>query len=297
MKKMEPLLKWVGGKRQIADRVLELIPGDVERYVEPFVGGGAIFFELKSRRPELKCAIADINPDLINLYRVVRDEPDLFAELLDELKETYLGLEGDDREAYYYRKRDAFNALRKTAEIPDSEAYLAALTVFLNKTCFNGLYRLSQRKKQFNSPHGRVGDPSMYCPDNVRRISEALRDTEIIQAPCGAELADALVGFLAGVEPGRVLFYLDPPYKPVSPTAKFTSYYDIFDDDAQRQLAEFCRELDRRGHKFVLSNSDPECGFFHRLYGGFDIRRIAAKRSVNSDGRGRGAVGELLISN
>lgn len=297
MKTIEPLLKWVGGKRQIADRVLGLIPGDIERYVEPFVGGGAIFFALKSRRPELKCAIADINPDLINLYRVVRDDPDLFAELLDELKEAYLSLEGNDREAYYYRKRDAFNALRETAEIPHSEAYLAALTVFLNKTCFNGLYRLSQRKKQFNSPHGRVGDPSMYCPDNVRRISEALRDTEIIQAPCGGELADALGGFLAGIEPGRVLFYLDPPYKPVSPTAKFTSYYDVFDDDAQRQLAEFCRELDRRGYKFVLSNSDAGDGFFDELYSGFRIDRILVKRSINSDRLKRSPVPEILVSN
>lgn len=261
---MKPFIKWVGGKTQI---IPHMVFPPAPRYVEPFVGGGAVLLRMNFKR----AYVSDTNPDLINLYKDIRDHP---SELIGELEE----LQQEDYTKTYYAHRDEFNntsGLRKSA-----------LFIFLNKTCFNGLYRVSASGK-FNVPMGRYKHPLICDTENILAVSKHLQHVSITCSSFEKSLkhvtADTFV-------------YCDPPYRPVSATANFTSYTsEGFDDNAQIKLAEYARKVDEKGAKILLSNSDSP--FFDDLYEGFHIKRVPAVRSVNSDGTKRGMINELLISN
>ena len=291
-----PFLKWAGGKRQLLPTIEQHLPegvrdGTITRYVEPFVGGGAVFFHLRQRYPLQEFHISDFNPDLVNAYVVIRDELDSLLDALQVIADEYLPLEHEKRSEVYYRVRDEYNATR---EDPPSAAARAAQTIFLNRTCFNGLYRVNS-KCEFNVPHGRYKNPPIRDAENLQSVSIALQGVTI---SCGSyEICEANID-------DTTFVYMDPPYRPLPNTPSFTDYAEksSFGDEDQRTLASFFAEMDSRGASLMLSNSDPkntdpEDEFFDNLYSGFTIRRVLAKRAINSDGGGRGEITEILVTN
>lgn len=261
----KPFLKWAGGKGQLLNRILERFPAAFKRYHEPFIGGGAVFFGLQPKRASL----SDINPDLIETYRVIRDQPELLVDSLSQHQAT---------EQHYYQ-------VRSQGALGLSSTESAARTIFLNRTCFNGLYRVN-RSGQFNVPFGRYANPKVCNSDNLYRVSLALQGVDL-------QVCSAMnIG-------GRVrrgdLVYFDPPYDPISPTASFTAYArQGFGRDEQAQLAELLRKLAGRGVHVVLSNSDTP--LIRQLYRGFRVERVMARRAINSRADRRGKVGEVLVS-
>lgn len=288
-----PFVKWVGGKTQLLDEVRKSLPPDfVTRphltYVEPFVGGGAVLFWILQAYPNItRAVINDINEELICTYRVIQGDVEELVAALARIQEEYLPLSADGRKAYFVEKRALFNT-KKTAPVET-----AALFIFLNRTCFNGLYRVNS-KGGFNVPHGRYANPRICDSDNLRACSSVLQKVEIL---CG-DFAET--GRYAGPD---TLYYFDPPYKPITATSSFTSYSrDGFDDGEQIRLRDFCDRISRDGAMFVASNSDPkevnpDENFFDALYDHFVIKRVSAARMINSDASGRGAISELMISN
>lgn len=289
----KPFIKWVGGKSQLIPSLISRLPNDLNygstTYIEPFVGGGAFFFWLSSHGLKFKKVILnDANPALVNAYRTIRDMPEKLIQSLMEIKDEYLSIKNEDgRKAYYYTKRNEFNSGNATP------LEYSAHLIFLNRTCFNGLYRVNS-KGFFNVPHGRYANPLICDPDTIRADSQALADVEI---QCG-DFADVI-----DAADERCFIYFDPPYRPLSETSSFCSYCEGgFDDDEQCRLAECCRALDARGGRWLLSNSDPKgiCpddDFFERLYQGFHIRSVQANRMLNVKPDKRGKLSELLISN
>jgi DNA adenine methylase len=269
-----PFLKWAGGKGQLLPELLRRVgnAGPFGSYHEPFVGGGALFFEL-SRLGVLEgrgARLADVNPNLIETYRGVRDGVDTVIALLEQHR---TGHEKD----YYYAVR--------ASEPPDAPAR-AARIIYLNRTCFNGLYR-ENSKGRFNVPMGRYRNPQICDEPVLRAASDALAGVDLAVAPFESVLERAAPGDLV---------YLDPPYHPVSDTASFTAYArDGFGQAEQERLAEVCRALDARGVRFILSNSDTD--FTRALYRGFRTLSVSARRSVNSRADRRGGVGELIVDN
>ena len=267
-----PFLKWVGGKGKL-ERVLSAwYPAGVElmRHVEPFIGGGAVFF---ARAPQ-RALLCDINRDLVQTYLCVRDEVDVVVRHLKKLAQAH-------GEESYYNVRQRYNARdHKTL------AERAALFVYLNKTCFNGLYRVN-KSGHFNVPMGRYAKPAIADVTTLQAASQRLANADIRCVPFEALVAEA--------KPGDFV-YLDPPYEPVSRTANFTAYAsDGFTQADQARLRDVFRELDRRGSKLMLSNSDAP--FIRELYRGYQIDEIMAARAVSCDPTKRGAVTELVIRN
>jgi len=266
-----PILKWAGGKGRLLSQLLPLLPPGAElmRHVEPFFGGGAMFF---SRAPE-RALIADVNPALVRTYEAVRDDVEAVIARLGPLAKRH------DKDSYY-RVRARYNAARL------SDAEHAATFLYLNKTCFNGLHRVN-RKGEFNVPMGRYKNPRILDPDTLRAASEALAAAEIHCT--GFEM------LLEKARPGDFV-YFDPPYEPVSDTASFTSYaQDGFARDDQTRLRDVFRALDRRGCKLMLSNSDVP--FIRELYARWRIDTVAAARAINCNGNGRGLVSEVVVRN
>ena len=235
--------------------------------------------------------ISDVNAELINTYKVIRDNCEELISSLRIMQETYLPLNEEERRAYFGEMRTRFNYLKTDTE--NNQIETAALFIFLNRTCFNGLYRVNS-KNEFNVPVGRYKNPAILNEQNLKNISAALKNVRII---CG-DFRESL-SFIDE----NTFVYLDPPYRPLSVTASFTSYAkDEFDDESQKALAEFVREIDAKGARILLSNSDPkntcpEDNFFDDLYAGFSIKRISASRMINSKAEKRGKINELLISN
>ena len=288
-----PFIKWVGGKTQLLDEVRKSLPSDFAMrqhitYVEPFVGGGAVMFWILQEYPNIERAVInDINQELICTYRVIKENVrDLIAELA-HIQDDYIPLNAEDRKAYFMEKRARFNTKQTTP------AETAALFIFLNRTCFNGLYRVNS-KGEFNVPHGKYANPRICDVNNLRACSEVLRKVEIL---CG-DFAET--GRFAGPD---TLFYFDPPYKPITETSSFTSYAkEGFDDSEQLRLRDFCNRISNEKALFVASNSDPKEvnpaeNFFDNIYQHFIIKRVFASRMINSDASGRGAISELMISN
>ncbi len=258
-------------------------------YVEPFIGGGAVLFRLLSQYPNIHRAIInDINPDLYEAYQTIQQRPEALVEVLQGIQETYDNLVSEEeRRAYFDALRTEFNKrdiepLRNTA-----------LLIALNKTCFNGLYRVNSKGK-FNVPFGKYERPRICDPQTIRANSELLQRVTILKGDFSKTIEQVS---------GRAFYYMDPPYKPLSATASFNSYVsEAFDDASQLRLAEFCRELDAAGHLWLMSNSDvkntdQDNHFFDELYQDFQIQRIRAKRAINSNGEKRGEISELLIAN
>lgn len=262
----KPFLKWAGGKRQILRELLKRLPGPApQRYHEPFLGGGALFFGL---RPEW-ASLSDINEELMNCYRVVRDEVEALI--------GSLGRHKHDSEHYY--------AVRERNPARMKPVQRASRTIFLNRTGFNGLFRVNS-KGAFNVPFGRYENPLICDAENLRACSCALAQVRLEVAPFEAVLDAAAPGDFV---------YFDPPYVPLSRTASFTAYQKSgFTMADQERLAAVFRELARRGVHAMLSNADVED--VRRLFAGFPIHGITARRLVNSDAAGRGLVGEVIVT-
>lgn len=289
----KPFIKWVGGKTQLLDDIKKSLPHNFSQrdgvtYVEPFVGGGAVLFWILQEYPNITRAIInDINTELICTYRVVKYDVESLIIELTQLQTEYLQLDAVARKKYFLVQRERFNGDNKT----DIET--AALFIFLNRTCFNGLYRVNSKGK-FNVPHGRYSNPKICDVETLRADSAILQRVEIM---CGDF---AQTGKYAS---DNVLYYFDPPYRPLTETSAFTSYSkDGFDDAEQMRLRDFCSQITTRKSLFVASNSDPQNvdngdDFFDHLYENFSIKRVSAARMINSRGNGRGAISEIMISN
>ena len=269
-KETYPIVKWVGGKRQLMFELLKNMPKSYNRYFEPFIGGGALFFELQ---PE-NAYISDMNDELINLYSVVRDN---VYELISDLNKHEVSKE------YFLEIRN----LDRTDEYKNlSDVQRASRFIYLNRTCFNGLYRVNSQG-QFNVPYGNYKNPRIVDENNLLNCSELLKNTEI---KC-ADFSE----ILTKVKKGDFV-YFDPPYVPLNETSSFTSYTkDGFDMDMQFKLREVCDELDSMGVMFMLSNSDTK--FVNELYSNYEIKKVFASRAVNANAEGRGKITEVLVRN
>jgi len=290
----KPFIKWVGGKGQLLDRLVALLPNELARrdefvYVEPFVGGGAMLFQMLSLYPNIQRAIInDLNGDLTATYKAVREEPDGLIESLSELQNEYRKCQSEsERCGVFMSKRLQYN------ERAGNTVEQAALFIFLNRTCFNGLYRVNS-KGLYNVPFGKSKNPLICDEETVRADSELLKRVEI----CNGDFEDT-----ANKIGERAFFYFDPPYRPLTVTSSFTAYAkEGFNDAQQVRLADFCRRLDAGGHKWLLSNSDPHNvdvhdDFFDDLYSGFEIRRVEVSRMISSKSECRGRITELAIRN
>ena len=291
---LKPFVKWVGGKGQLIGELEKYIPADGEnvltKYAEPFVGGGALLFYILSKYNFESLYISDTNAELINAYNVVKNNADELIKKLTEMQLAFVPMDENGRKYYYYTARDRFNALQITEETAVEKA---ALFIFLNKTCFNGLYRVN-KKGQFNVPMGAYKNPTICDESNLRNVSEALKNVTIV---CGDySLSKDFID-------KDTFVYLDPPYRPISETAGFTAYNtECFDDNEQIRLARFIDEINLSGAKIMLSNSDPqnvnsEDTFFEELYKAYTINKVEAIRAINSKGDSRGKITELLICN
>ncbi len=291
---LKPFVKWVGGKGQLVSQLEKHIPTNGEKvlikYAEPFVGGGALLFNILSKYNFESLYISDINAELVNAYNVVKNNVDELINKLTKMQLAFVPMDENGRKYYYYTARDRFNALQITEETAIEKA---SLFIFLNKTCFNGLYRVN-KKGQFNVPMGAYKNPTICDENNLRNVSEALQNVTIV---CGDySLSKDFID-------KDTFVYLDPPYRPISQTASFTSYTaDCFDDNEQIRLARFIDEINLSGAKIMLSNSDPqnvnpEDTFFEELYKSYTINKVDATRAINSKGDSRGKIKELLICN
>lgn len=265
-----PIVKWVGGKRQLMFELQKNMPEYYNRYFEPFIGGGALFFALQ---PE-NGYISDMNEELINLYQVVRDNVD---ELITDLqkhdisKEYFMDIRNIDRTNEYKNWSDVQKASR---------------FIYLNRTCFNGMYRVNSQG-QFNVPFGHYKNPRIVDENNLINCSNLLQRTEIKHADFSEILKKAKKGDFV---------YFDPPYVPLNETSSFTSYTkDGFDLDMQLNLRDVCDELDSMGVKFLLSNSDTQ--FVNELYENYNIKKVFASRQINANADGRGKITEVLVRN
>lgn len=288
MEKARPFVKWVGGKGQLLGQLEALLPTEFAQwkdvtYIEPFVGGGAMLFHLLQAFPNIQHAVInDINPKLAACYEVIREDPQRLISRLGDIEKEYYALGTHDRQKeYYLQMRQAFNGIQPKLET-------AALFIFLNRTCFNGLYR-ENRKGEYNVPFGRYASPLICNAELLLADSELLQRVEILSGDFERTLDYAR---------GNTLFYLDPPYRPLSVTSNFNDYAHLpFNDDAQIRLKAFCDSVTCAGHTFMLSNSDCPDGFFDCLYGDYHIERVWARRSVNANGEGRGKLTEILVHN
>ena len=291
---LKPFVKWVGGKGQLIEQLEKHIPTDGEKvltkYAEPFVGGGALLFNILSKYNFESLYIGDTNAELINAYNVVKNNVEELIKKLADMQLAFVPMDENGRKYYYYTARDKFNSLILNK---DTAIEKASLFIFLNKTCFNGLYRVN-KKGQFNVPMGAYKNPTICDENNLRNVSEALQNVTIV---CGDySLSKNFIDKFTFV-------YLDPPYRPISETAGFTSYNaDCFDDKEQIRLAKFIDEINLSGAKIMLSNSDPQNvnpqdTFFEDLYKEYTINKVEAMRAINSKGDSRGKIKELLICN
>ena len=289
-----PFIKWAGGKGQLLEQLDALLPNDFAQrenlvYVEPFAGGAAMLFHVLAKYPNIKRAVInDANSELVATYKAIKAKPEELIGRLSKLQEEYGKCATEElRQDMYLKLRDKFNS-RKSDQLE-----MASFFVFLNKTCFNGLYRVNS-KGEFNVPFGKAKNPTICDADNMRALNKALQKVTILSG----DFEDVMKSVK-----GKAFVYFDPPYRPLTQSAAFTAYAKGgFNDEEQRRLAQFCRKLDRAGHQWILSNSDPHNidhsdDFFEELYQGFHIKRVTASRAINSKGDRRGKVAELVIRN
>ena len=296
--KARPFLKWAGGKRQLIPQLNELLPNELYNndftYIEPFVGGGAMLFFMLDKFPNIKKVIInDINKKLTDAYRIIKDDAEGLVLMLTNIENEYNKLKVEDsKKEFYLKQRERFNE----ANLDLLE--MTALLIFLNRTCFNGLYRENSKGK-FNVPFGKYDNPTICNADVLYADSKLLNKCEI-------EILTGDFSNTAKYVEERYLyfFYFDPPYRPLSATSSFNSFVkEDFNDDSQRKLSNFCRQLTLKENVFwMLSNSDcsaknPDDNFFEDIYNGFDIQRVFASRAVNAYASKRGKLTELLIRN
>ncbi|MFC3560373.1 DNA adenine methylase [Pedobacter jamesrossensis] len=291
----KPFLKWAGGKTQLIAAIESHLPKNIESlkdltYIEPFIGSGAVFFWFIQKFGIKKAIINDINTDLINVYQAIKEVPESLINYLNIIEKDYyaLGTE-EEKQAYFLTNRTKFNL--KKAELVE----LASLFIFLNRTCYNGLYRVNS-KNIFNVPFGKYVKPKISDPTNILAISKLLQNVTILNGDYTQTLKHCTK---------NSFFYFDPPYKPISATSSFNAYAKgSFNDQEQIRLADFTELLTQKKHLWLLSNSDPKNNnpadaFFDELYGRNlnTILRVKAKRMINSNATKRGEINEILIMN
>jgi len=285
----KPFLKWAGGKTKLIPEIYSNLPenfSSIDTYIEPFVGGGALLFWILRTFPNIKNAIInDINKDLTNSYNIIKNNSKELIEKLKNISDKY-NLSGD-KSLFFYNIRKEFNSRI------NSELIQTVYLIFLNRTCFNGLFRVNS-KNEFNVPFGKYPNPRICDEKNILEVSEILQKVIILSG-------DYTNTF--NYINKNSFFYFDPPYKPLSKTASFNAYsVDSFNDDEQYRLKDFCDKLNKNNIKWILSNSDvkninPEDNFFDELYRDYNINRVLMKRTINSDASKRGQIFELLIKN
>lgn len=298
----KPFLKWVGGKNQLLEQFENYYPTElkqemIKNYVEPFLGGGAVFFDIAQKFNIERAYLSDINKDLILTYQVIQQQPDNLLEYLAHYQKCYDQTEQEQRNELFLTLRTQFNEQRFEIDyqkLSDHSVLRAALFIALNKTCFNGLFRLNS-KGVFNVPYGKYKTAMILDEANILAVSHLLQRVKIVSAEythCWNHVND------------QSFVYFDPPYRPVSQTADFTTYTGFeFKDREQLQLALFFKKLDQeKGAKLMLSNSDPTLNnphdnFFEQVYSGYNIFKVSANRAINCDGNKRGRIKELLITN
>jgi len=302
VKTAKPFMKWAGGKGQLIEKLANLFPhemnaGMTQKYAEPFIGGGALFFFVAQTYPQIeKFYISDVNQELVLAYKTIQADVEGLISFLEKLEKKYHALDSSGQKNFFYGQREQFNQnllhfdfnkfhpgwIERTSEI-----------VFLNRTCFNGLFRVNS-KGQFNVPFGDYKNPKICDADNLRNVSALLQKSEI-------ELGDFTVS--EEFVDSSTFVYFDPPYRPLNKTSNFTSYSRLeFGDEEQKRLAEYFASLSKKKAKLMLSNSDPknenpEDHFFEDLYKRFRIERVDASRMINSDASKRGKIKELVIMN
>lgn len=272
---LSPILKWVGGKRQLLHEIIPLIPEEVSIYVEPFVGGGAVVFEYQPKT----AIINDLNEELINVYKVIKESPEKLIEILTVHQEN-------NSKDYFYEIR----ALDRVEDFSErlSNIERAARTIYLNKTCYNGLYRVNS-KGQFNTPFGRYKNPKIVDETVIYAMSSYFNNNDI--KIMNADYKEALKNL-----DNKSFVYFDPPYLPISASSSFTSYTENgFSLEQQVELKKQCDKLHEQGIKFLLSNSDHP--FIKELYKDYHVKIIKAKRAINSKANKRGEINEVLVYN
>jgi DNA adenine methylase len=296
-----PFLKWAGGKGQLLDKFQDLYPKQLKQkkiktFYEPFLGSGAVFFDIAQNYNIESAYLYDINEELILTYKVIQKDVSKLLDFLYRYQKNYLKLDKKQRQEYFYEQRTNYNLQRFNIHYDKySEQWFprAAQLIFLNRTCFNGLYRVNS-KGEFNSPAGDYENPTICDEQNLMAVHQVLQIAEIKKADFRQVVADLK---------DKSFVYLDPPYRPISKTANFKSYSkQDFDDKEQIELAKLFRELDKNGIKVMLSNSDPKNNnpydnFFDEMYSEYNIFRVPARRMINSDPKKRGAINEIVVTN
>ena len=286
-----PFIKWVGGKSQLLEKIREKYPSKIEKYCEPFVGG-AVLFDLLSKFQPRTVLINDINKELINTYTQIRNNCSEMIFQLSAIQIIYQNQTTEENKKFFYEKRNRYNELKVNEnEVENLEK--AVLFIFLNKTCFNGLYRVNS-KGLFNVPFNNAKNPLLCDNENLRNCSALLQNVEMKVGDykkCKSFIDD------------KTFVYIDPPYRPLTKTATFTSYSEnSFSDKEQIELRNFITEISNKGANVLASNSDPKNinendEFFDELYSNFEIERVSASRMINSNAKKRSSINELLISN
>lgn len=293
----KPFLKWAGGKGQLLSQLEQHLPNDLEKreftYIEPFVGGGAMFFYMLQRFPNIERAVInDVNSYLITAYRVIKNFPDELIERLGDIEQRYFALADEEaKKNFYLQARSIFN----DDELDDIDR--AKYLIFLNRTCFNGLYRVNAKGK-FNVPFGRHLHPTICNAEVIRADNHVLNRVNVVLLNGDFELTKEYMGN------GNNFFYFDPPYRPLNATSSFNSYSkEDFNDDEQIRLSSYCAMISKIPNvKWMLSNADcsaknPNDTFFENLYADFNINRVYASRAINANPSKRGKLTELLIKN
>ena len=299
----KPFLKWAGGKTQLLDEIEKRLPKEIlknkkiESYHEPFLGGGSVFIYLKNNYNIENSIISDINPELILTYKIIQKHPNKLIKYLKDMKKEYLRLDEEKQNEFYLSVRHSFNenvGKINFGKTHDKQVKRASQLIFMNKTCFNGIFRVNSEGK-FNVPMGKYKNPPIYDEENILEVSRLLNDNVVIKTQDYLDSEN-------DIEKNSFV-YLDPPYRPLTKTSSFTSYYKTsFDDEDQKILCEYIQRLTKKNVKVMLSNSDPtntdeDDDFFEKLYSKQRIDKVKARRNINSNGKKRNKINELIITN
>jgi len=300
MKSAKPFLKWAGGKTQLLDDIDNNLPIEIKKngitnYYEPFLGSAAVFLFLKQKYSIKNAYLSDINSNLISTFKIVQNQTGSLIKELKTLDKEFKSKNHEHRKIYYYKIREEFNVLLLPGKKKSKQELIrkAALTIFLNRTCFNGLYRVN-RSGQFNVPYGRYENPRLLDEENLLAVSKTLSNV-ILEVRNFTTLPEI-------VRKGSFIYY-DPPYSPLNKTSNFTSYSENeFSLKEQEELAKVYSILDQKGIKQLLSNADlknhnPQNDFHDNLYSKYTIKRILASRVINRKGTKRGKISEILVKN
>ncbi|MGI5070760.1 DNA adenine methylase [Treponema pectinovorum] len=292
MSYVKPFIKWVGGKSQLLDEIRAKYPSKIEKYCEPFVGGGAVLFDILNKFQPQDVLINDINKELINTYFQIKNNCECLISQLFEIQNRYKNQSLEENKDFFYEKRSRYNEIKINGNKAEN-LEKAVLFIFLNKTCFNGLYRVNS-KGAFNVPFNNAKNPLLCDEENLFACSKLLQNVEMTVGDykeCKNFIDD------------KTFVYIDPPYRPITKTSAFTSYSENgFSDKDQVELGNFLTEISNKGAEVLASNSDPKNtdendNFFDNLYSHFEIERVSASRMINSNAKKRGEINEILISN